>query len=370
MKKLSDFLKQNKQTKQSATFDRENTQYTSTYATHGHSVSSQIGQYLLRVNAWFEVSGQPLLRQFNWSIVRNASFILASSFVCANVTSISVAHSSFKAFHLSQKMLLAAKSTSGTYTPNLTASTQRSSTSAVKDQILKRNLFNSDGTLAPELENAQGRKTSDLDFAKAPCTNEKLPVEILGTIFTGNPFSSVVILKDPKIADADIYQTGKAIIDYEDYEIYKVEQGAAEFRKGDTKICVDLTGRKPKDNAIAASSAIKSMSVTETIDLPDDEMKNLLGPELSRAMNEAKLIPDPAPDGIGIQGFRLLAIVPGSVFDRVKLQNDDLLLEVNGQSLKDPGQGYRLLEALQQQREITINFTRRGEPMVRKVRVK
>ncbi len=120
----------------------------------------------------------------------------------------------------------------------------------------------------------------------------------------------------------------------------------------------------------AAGPSAPRPEASESIDVGDEEMKNLLGPELARAMNEAKLIPDPAPGGSGIQGFRLLAVVPGSIYDRVKLQNEDLIIEVNGQSLKDPGQGYRLLESLQQQREITINFTRNGEPMVRKVRVK
>jgi type II secretory pathway component PulC len=248
--------------------------------------------------------------------------------------------------------------------------TQRTSITTVKEEIIKRNLFNSAGTIAPDADSAKDQKTNDLDFDKVACTKETLPVEVLGTIFTGNPAESVVIIKDPKVADADIYQVGKAIIDYEDYEIYKIGQGTLEIRKIDQKICLDLTGREPELVSANGGTSAPKPEASETIDISDEEMKNLLGPELARAMNEAKLIPLPVAGGTGIQGFQLLALVPGSIYDRAKLQNEDIVVEVNGQSLKDPGQGYRLLEAFQQQREITINFTRKGEPMVRKVRVK
>ena len=69
-------------------------------------------------------------------------------------------------------------------------------------------------------------------------------------------------------------------------------------------------------------------------------------------------------------GFKIIAITSGSLFDKMKLSNGDVITEVNGVSLRDASQGFKLYQALQEEREITVNLTRSGEPMVRKVRVK
>lgn len=366
MKRLSDFLKQQKMslTKRAPSEETE-------FTTRKSLGASELASLAVKLNTWALVNGQPLLRNLNWNVLRTCVFIFSLSFVFANVTSTMAAQSSFKVFNKSKKTnATVAENGATAYMASGSALAGRSSSSAIKETILSRNLFNSDGTLAPEADKDLGKKSADLDFSKVQCVKEKLPVEILGTIYTGSQTDSVVIIKDSKIPDADIYQVGKAIIDYEDIEVSRIGQGTVEFRKGDTKICFDLTGREKDTIASGVAPSMPKPEATETIEIGDEEMKNLLGPELARGMNEAKLIPIPATNGVGIQGFQILAIVPGSVFDRIKLQNEDMLLEVNGQSLKDPVQGYRLIEALQQQREININFTRKGDPMVRKVRVK
>jgi general secretion pathway protein C len=366
MKKLSDFLNQVKRKNETAALS----QNMETRASQVGFNTSRMESFLMQANLWFQVHGYPILGKIDLNMIRTSAFVLVGSFLLANVASTAAANASFKLFHTSRGSAGTRGTGDTADMAGMILGSSRSSTSSVKDQILLRNLFNSEGKLPPEDLASAGQKSNDINFEKVPCVKESLPVEVLGTIFTGNPFKGIAIIKDSKVADADIYQVGQTIIDYEDYELYKVEQGYVEFRKADTKICLDVAGRRTEEMSSAATSSTPKVEVSETIDIGDEEMKNLLGPELARAMNEAKLIPDPTPGGEGIQGFKLLAIVPGSIFDRVKLQNEDIILEVNGQSLKDPTQGYRFFEALQQQREITINFTRKGEPMVRKVRVK
>ncbi len=328
-------------------------------------VSSKFESILSFLNIWFQIRGQFIFQRVNWNSIRSAIVVFLASYLFASATSAYVANKSFKNIAKSKPATLSEEALE---LGASSAGQSRSSTSSMRDLILQRNVFNSAGILAPDGSEKNTRKSDDQNFESSACTQEQLPVQIVGTIFTGNAKESVVIIKDSQIPDADIYKPGMVIIDHEDFEIYKVKQGVVEIRKGDQKICVDLTGRSPVDQA--AQTGAPKPEASESIDIADDEMKTLLGPELARAMNEVKLIPLPAPGGPGIQGFQILALVPGSIYDRVKLQNEDIVVEVNGQSLKDPTQGYRLLESLQQQREITINFTRNGEPMVRKVRVK
>jgi general secretion pathway protein C len=332
-----------------------------------NSALQGVATFLVKWSVWFQIRMQPLLVRLNWQIIKGATLVLAVSFVGASVVSTYSAKIAFSLFARPGRANTQSPA-AGRVVGHITTAAKGSSARALEELILKRNLFNSEGTLAPDGKGETQSKDNSLDFEAVACTNEKLPVEVLGTIFTGDATKSFVAIKDPKIQDADIYKVGDIIIDNEEIEVWRVKQGVAEFRRGDTKICVDIAGRSPKEAAPAAPAA--RPDAIETIDLADSELKNLLGPELARAMNEAKLVPDAEPGTGQLLGYRLLAIVPGSVFDRIKLQNEDLIAEVNGVSMKDPTQGFRLLEALQQQREITVNFTRKGEPMVRKVRVK
>jgi general secretion pathway protein C len=249
-------------------------------------------------------------------------------------------------------------------------------TGAIKKDILGRNLFNADGKLAPELnkdDNRAVRKDLSIDFEKEPCTSGELPVTINGTIFTGDPSKSFVILKDPKIADADIYKPGDAIIDHEDYEIYKVERGRLELRKGNTKICVAISGYGTSETANmggdSSSGVGKPAGESKEFEFDAAFISQEIGPGFATILNCAKLIPE--IDAAGkMQGFKMISIATSCLFDRIQIQNGDVVTEVNGVSLKDPGQGFKLYQSLQEERTTTINIVRNGEPITRIVRVK
>jgi hypothetical protein len=250
---------------------------------------------LVSLNIWFQSKGQFLLQRINWTVIRSSLFLILGSYFAASAVSTYAAHASFKAFLKNKGSNVLSESA---VMPLVTeGSTQpRTSTSFMRDLILKRNVFNSEGTLAPDADKKNERLSDDQNFEASTCVREQLPVQVLGTIYTGDPKASVVIIKDAQVPEADIYRPGMLIIDHEDYEVYKVKQGLVEFRKGDLKVCIDLTGREPISSAAGPSAPRPEAS--ESIDVGDEEMKNLLGPELARAMNEAKLIPDPAPTSL------------------------------------------------------------------------
>jgi general secretion pathway protein C len=82
------------------------------------------------------------------------------------------------------------------------------------------------------------------------------------------------------------------------------------------------------------------------------------------------LIPLPAGEGGGVAGFKLIAIKPESLFNKLRLQNQDIVTEVNGVSLKDASEGFKLYQALQEEREINIRVMRGETPMTFIIRVK
>ena len=345
--------------------------------------SERMAVFIARVNSasqWIQVHVQPISRRMNWEAIRAGGLIFGLAFVAA---------SSVSTFAVSMVL----KASAPAKKPNDEASTDETeivtqakvvddsgaSVSEITKKILTRNLFNSEGVLAPEavLSSDDAKQTSTLDFEAVACNNEKLPVEVLGTIDTGSPFASYVTVKDQKVSYADTYKVGSVIIDYEDYEVYKVTRESAEFRKGDQKICVTIneTAKGPKSNgASSAGPAAKAEVRPENVvnlEFTAEDLAQGIGPGYANILNSAKLIPVPVEGAGGtIAGFKLIAIKSDSLFNKLKLLNQDIVTEVNGVSLKDASEGFKLYQALQEEREINIRVMRDGTPMTFMVRVK
>lgn len=346
----------------------------------------KLTNWLLAFGHWFQLAVLPRLRRFDWKLIQGLSAVLVVSFFLASSISTFAANSimSLNSSSLKSGGKKSAKSPAdvemgdGTSVQGNVAlgSPSSANTVLIKKEILQRNLFNSDGKLAPEAsknESRTSRKDLSLDFSTVPCTTGDLPVQINGTIYTGDPRKSFVILKDPKIAEADIYKPGDAIIDHEDYEIYRVERGSLEVRKGDTKICVAISGYAKKGSSEGSNESSgappKAPGESKEFEFDAAFISQEIGPGYATILNCAKLIPEIDASG-KMQGFKMISIATSCLFDRIQIQNNDVLTEVNGISLKDPGQGFKLYQSLQEERTTTINILRNGEPITRIIRVK
>lgn len=333
-------------------------------------------QKVVNVSQWIQLKATPFLRKLDWSVARSGGLILALSFVAAS----SVSTFAVSALMTSGEKSSPAGEASGAQVriagEAKTSDDSGLSASVLERQILDRNLFNSSGELAPEtaLESDKQEKTSGLDFEAVPCSNEKLPVSVLGTIFTGDPFSSFVTVKDAQVSYADTYKVGNLVIDYEDFEVYKVMRDQVEFRKGDQKICVTLnvigTEKGKKAGGPGADKGNEQPKPENIVNLEfeAEELAEGIGPGYANILNSAKLIP--ALEGGNVIGFKLIAIKPDSLFKKMKFENRDIITEVNGVSLKDASEGFKLYQALQEEREINIRVLRGETVMTYMVRVK
>ncbi|MFZ9521361.1 MAG: hypothetical protein ACO3A4_12885 [Silvanigrellaceae bacterium] len=340
--------------------------------------------WTLAFGHWFQLSVLPILRRFDWRLIQGIAAVLVVSFFLANSIStlaangiLSITRSAGKqAGKKGGKPVAEGDGEDSMMLGNVTLGSPAVANSvAIKKEILQRNLFNSEGKLAPEASKDEPkgiRKDLSIDFENVPCTTAELPVQINGTIFTGDPKKSFVILKDPKIPDADIYKPGDAVIDHEDFEIYKVERGSLELRKGNSKICVAISGYKKEGTGADGSSSggsAKSAGESKEFEFDAAFISQEIGPGYATILNCAKLIPEIDASG-KMQGFKMISIATSCLFDRIQIQNGDVLTEVNGISLKDAGQGFKLYQSLQEERTTTINILRNGEPITRIVRVK
>lgn len=251
-----------------------------------------------------------------------------------------------------------------TYTPQLTSN---SSFSVLKKSIINRNIFNKNGDIPIE---DQDDNNSGLikNFDEVPCSNqeEKLPVELVGILFTGNPKTNLVTFKDSRVETADVYKEGQNIIEFDNYQIYKITgPSSVQLRNQNKKICL-FTGTK--ERLITKKEDESSKNEEQITELDSDYVSEQIGPGFSRILNSARLVPE--SQGGKTIGFKIYGITSGSLFEKIKLENGDVITSVNGINLEDPAQGFKIYEALQDESTITLQIKRTGALMTKKVIVR
>lgn len=60
-------------------------------------------------------------------------------------------------------------------------------------------------------------------------------------------------------------------------------------------------------------------------------------------------------------GFRISEIVPGSLYEKIGLQNGDVIQKINSQDVDDPGKFFQLYQGLKEERNISIDLLRSGQ---------
>jgi general secretion pathway protein C len=60
-------------------------------------------------------------------------------------------------------------------------------------------------------------------------------------------------------------------------------------------------------------------------------------------------------------GFRISEIVPGSLYERIGLQNGDVIQRINSKDVDDPGKFFQLYQGLKEEKSISIDLMRGGQ---------
>jgi general secretion pathway protein C len=60
-------------------------------------------------------------------------------------------------------------------------------------------------------------------------------------------------------------------------------------------------------------------------------------------------------------GFRISEIVPGSLYEKIGLQNGDVIEKINSQDVDDPAKFFQMYQSLKEERNITIDLIRGGQ---------
>lgn len=233
---------------------------------------------------------------------------------------------------------------------------------AYYDLITRRDIF----SLAPPPETA------------APVENENLDIKLVGTsqLSSGNPYA---IVEDPS-GNQVLYRLGSVIpnagklVEVSSDRIVVLHNGhrvAVELPRETPESAPPFAGRPgfnprlrrgfrggPFGAAHEPGSGVRRLAPNRFL-LTRATVNNNLN-NMAPLLTQMRAVPN-IQNGAA-NGFRLSEIQPDSIFERIGLQDGDLVTSINGQPVGNPAKALALMQTLQGQSSITLNIIRNGAP--------
>lgn len=192
--------------------------------------------------------------------------------------------------------------------------------------------------------------------SSAPAAAPTVSYKLIGTV-EGEQFAGAV-LEDS--AGQAFYRMGQKLPDGS--AIVKVMRDKILLRRSDGVTVpveiVDDTKIVPVQRPGASvGSGVKKLSDGK---FAVDQKEVLASTEnMSQILTQARALPY-QEQGKTI-GFKISEIVPGSIYEKIGLQNGDVIEKVNSQDVDDPGKFFQLYQGLKNERSISIDLIRGGQ---------
>jgi type II secretion system protein C len=258
---------------------------------------------------------------------------------------------------------------------------------AAINQIVTRNIFNSDGKTGEDTpEESQGTKKPQHDIA----VKTNLPIRVLGIIYGGDPFSGIAVVEDTSKQSVnsfmchDTIAKGSTVLEIQEDRIIIDHDGSKEFAElyqvEPKKLRRKKTAPKPTKDAGSELSPLATNPPPSTfkeegferdkgkIVMSQDFKQRMLTGDFAKVLQDAKAEPN-LVDG-ELRGFKLTRIRQDSIYEKSGLQNDDIITEINGTALTDTGQAIKTLQGLRNESELEIRVNRGGNMMTVNIEIR
>ena len=236
-------------------------------------------------------------------------------------------------------------------------SSSSSAPSADISKIQSRNIFDSEAR-----KRIADTTQSSMAGVISPST---LPIELTGTVVFRNPRFSVALIKDRSSNKHAYYGVGDVI------------QGAIVQKVERFRVILENQGRLESIELKAAESKLTPKLMTPPSPSPgsmSDVQLEEIGPNrfavpssviddvmtnFGAVLTQARMVPNLTPDN-KTDGFKIFQIRPGSIFEKLGLKDQDIIMRVNSQDLDSFEKATGLFTALRNEKTISIDIVRGG----------
>lgn len=225
--------------------------------------------------------------------------------------------------------------------------------------IFSRNLFNSKGLIPGE------EATPGVDLSGPP-VKSSLPLNLIGTLVLSNELLSIATIEDKSASQVYPVRTDDEIPDK--IKILKIEPRRVIFinKSSGRKEYIEL----PEDNvanpritagrpAAPSGPGVEKVAPTQ-YNVSRSEVDKALA-DFNKILTEARAVPNfenGAP-----AGYKLFQIVPGSIYDKLGLQNGDVITGLNGSPINDPGKAFEMLNELKSANHLELQVKKDGKSL-------
>jgi general secretion pathway protein C len=188
------------------------------------------------------------------------------------------------------------------------------------------------------------------ELIAAPSAPAPPPMELLGTTTGAYPYAVILA---PAAKGQDLYRLRDDVGG--GWLIAEINVNRVVLKKGEEKEVVEVkffAAEPPKPQAVGGADATRS-----EIRLDSRDVEASLS-DLNKIMTQARVVPN--MDGGKISGYTVFNIVPGSLYTKLGVQNNDIMERVNGVEIKSPDALYQLFQQIRNQKKIVLDLRRSG----------
>lgn len=227
--------------------------------------------------------------------------------------------------------------------------------------ITDRNIFNSDGIIPNPLSAPEGQMYAD----DGPAVKSDLPLNLIGTIVHVNPAKSVATIQLRTTSEVIPYLPNDEIANIA--VLIRVERRKAIIRNLQNSRLEYI--EIPEDAKLSFAKASAPVEASDgvfkkegdIISIKRSDLNNYLK-DLPSILQQATAVPNIVPGTGGeVDGFKILGIEPGSVFNQIGLKVGDVLKGVNGEKVNSPAKAMELYNSLRNEGRIELEIERDGK---------
>lgn len=226
-------------------------------------------------------------------------------------------------------------------------------------KIVDRNVFNADRKIPPALTSEDGEGGADV----APVASQ-LPLKLEGTLVHSNPKRSVASISVKTKNEVKAYSVDQDIenmarvtgIERRKVIFRNLNNNRLEFIEIPMETAVTFGVKEPAPTQ--SGGILKKGEFEFTV---DQAIINAQTADLGAVLQQARMVPNILPGSGGqVQGFRFVAIQPGSIYETLGFKPMDVIKKVNGEDVNSPTKAMELYNALKTEGRIILSVERNG----------
>jgi general secretion pathway protein C len=177
-----------------------------------------------------------------------------------------------------------------------------------------------------------------------------LKLRLIGTV-VGGAQSSFAIIEDLNNKEQQLYRLHDLVA--QKAKLVKIERNEVVLQHGRRKETLSVYVDEPPQHE-NQTAGVRSVAKNRWV-LDKREVSGALE-NISQLLTQARLIPNftsGRPDG-----FKIVSIMPRSFYEKIGLQNGDVLQQLNGVEIKDPQSFLSVFQQLREENNFSLDLVR------------